>query len=363
MLNQNKSTSATHCYLTILHFVTLAYIDKSTNIVSRLFYAWSIVFICRFWLTWLKFKLINHTKTTGRHVRMPSLKEIQKHFITFAAFHSIELNAHMLTFIILLVLNKKLPIESLKIFLFSSQPCENMFRSARALTGSFSTMTNFTIQQFLSKTRKISILNEIKCFEESSTDSNAIKFPTHHKQNQNNSFSSTSTSMDGITMTNIEQTIYDAYEHAKSFIEKLEMLPLLVKNQVFELNSLCIHIRDYLKNMIYINDYSVLNDDDLEFDSDSDEEINKDLSTTHENSESECEDSDNEPETKSTKDNYNGMRIYSSVADKNKKKFFKMEINGKQKYIHKQTAAWYLTNKNNRLSSDRTVRVQQANKQ
>ncbi|CAF3925446.1 unnamed protein product [Rotaria sordida] len=256
-----------------------------------------------------------------------------------------------------LYIYEKCHTNNIKVVGFSSDADPKFVKAMRLATGYFSQLPNINILD-REDIFEIQIPDSWIC-----TNSNAIKFPTHHKQNQNNSFSSTSTSIDEITMANIEQTIYDAYEHAKSFIEKLEMLPLLVKNHVFELNSLCIHIRDYLKNTIYINDYSILNDDDLEFDSDSDEEINNDLSTTHENSESECEDSDNEPETKSTKDNYNGMRIYSSVADKDKRKFFKMEINGKQKYIHKQTAAWYLTNKNNRLSSDRTVRVQQTNKQ
>ncbi|CAF4031753.1 unnamed protein product, partial [Rotaria sp. Silwood1] len=143
ILDENQSTFATHCYLTILHYVTIAYVDKTTHILQRSFYAWSTVFICRFWLTWLKYKLIIYTKTTVRQAQIPPLKEIEKHFITFAAFHSIELNAHMLTFILLLVLDKKLPIDSLNIFLFSSQPCENIFRNARALSGPFSTMSNF----------------------------------------------------------------------------------------------------------------------------------------------------------------------------------------------------------------------------
>ncbi len=36
MLNQNKETAATHCYLTILHFITVAYIDKTTNILKKI---------------------------------------------------------------------------------------------------------------------------------------------------------------------------------------------------------------------------------------------------------------------------------------------------------------------------------------
>ncbi len=65
----------------------------------------------------------------------------------------------------------------------------------------------------------------------------------------------------------------------------------------------------------------------------------------------------------SKKDSCNGMRIYSTVADEHKKTLFKININGNNKYIHKQTAPWYLTKTNHRLSSDRLVRVQKMNKQ
>jgi len=37
MLEKNKKTLGTQCYLTILHFVTLAYIDKTKNVLERLF--------------------------------------------------------------------------------------------------------------------------------------------------------------------------------------------------------------------------------------------------------------------------------------------------------------------------------------
>ncbi len=368
MLNQDKKAYGTHCYLTILRFVTIAYIDKTTPILKRIFYAWSVVFICRFWWTWLRYKLINQTKTTMRQTERPSVKKIEEHFITLPAFYSIELNAHVLTFILLLVLNKRLPVESLNIFLFSSQPCENIFRCARALTGPFSSMTTFTLQQFLAKTRKISILNEIKTFEEANVDPDAIKFPTHHKQNQNNSPSSMLTNLDGVTMDKIEESIYEAYENAKCFVEKLGMSSLLKKNNVFELNNLCSNVRDDLENMIYISDNCTLDSDDkLNENSDySDEEITGGyLSSSDLDSESDDEyHSETEHEgVTSTKDGFNGMRIYSTVADKDRKKFFKITINGMEKFMHKQTAVWYLTTKNNRLSSDRLVRVQKTNKQ
>ena len=113
---------------------------------------------------------------------------------------------HMLTFIAILALNQKLPVESLRtcIYRFSLQPCENIFRSVRVLTGPFPNVTNFTVQQFLSKTRKILILNEIKCYEESNFRSSAIKFPTHHKQHRDEPLPSMFIGLNELTLYGIE---------------------------------------------------------------------------------------------------------------------------------------------------------------
>ncbi|CAF1002645.1 unnamed protein product [Rotaria sordida] len=304
MLEKNKKTLGTQCYLTILHFVTLAYIDKSKNVLERLFYSWSIVFISRFWWIWLKYKLSTQTQ-------QPSSRKIEQHFMTYSSFYSIELNPHVFTYI-------------------------------------FSTI-------------KISILNEIKSTEEFSNDSNKIKFPKHHKQNKNNSLPLTLKNLDNITLNEIEKSIKDAFEYAKCFIEKLDMLSLLKKNNVFELNTLCARIKDDLNNMIFVTDDSELNSDDDDND-DLNVEQTSDLVDNHVDSEEECIDAENACTT-SKKDNYNGIRIYSAVSDQDKNKFFKININGIDKFIHKQTAAWYLTKKDNHLSSDRRVRVQQTNKQ
>jgi hypothetical protein len=207
-----------------------------------------------------------------------------------------------------------------------------------------------TPRVFFSKTRKISILNEIKSFEEFNIDSNVIKFPKHHKQNQDNSFPSTLTNFHHITLDQMEKSIYDAYEYAKSLTEKLGMSTLLKKKNVFKLNDLCASMRDDLKKMVYITDQSEFDDDDY---NDDDENIEHLLEGTTTDSTTLNNNSDSEDEcvglgnacTLSKKDSYNGMRIYSAVADEHKKTFFKININGNNKYMHKQTAAWFSTKK------------------
>jgi hypothetical protein len=94
--------------------------------------------------------------------------------------------------------------------------------------------------------------------------------------------------------------------------------------------------------MIYISDNCTLDSDDkLNENSDySDEEITGGyLSSSDLDSESDDEyhsETEHEGAT-STKDGFNGMRIYSTVADKDRKKLFKITINGMEKFMHKQT--------------------------
>jgi hypothetical protein len=91
-----------------------------------------------------------------------SPKEKDNFFITNGAYYSAEINIHCLTSIIILVSKGYLPSYALNTYLFSSQPCEATFRTARALTGTLSSITNFSAYQFMNKIEKISILNHIK---------------------------------------------------------------------------------------------------------------------------------------------------------------------------------------------------------
>ena len=125
-----------------------------------------------------------------------------------------------------------------------------------------------------------------------------------------------------------------------------------------------------LKEMIYVTDCSEMeyddDDDENENDNDYSSEAGPTNSTILENNNNDSEEEYVEEESNdavSKENNYNGMRIYSTIADKHKDTYFKINVNGNDKYMHKQTGAWCLTKKNNRLSSDRLVRVQEMNKQ
>ena len=83
----------------------------------------------------------------------------------------------------MLVIKNKLLIEALNTFYFNSQICENTFRIARSMVGSFSSITNFSVKSFLKRCEKISIMN---CIEGRGDQMGkySFKFPEHHKNNK-----------------------------------------------------------------------------------------------------------------------------------------------------------------------------------
>ncbi|CAF4387363.1 unnamed protein product, partial [Rotaria magnacalcarata] len=126
ILNATADTRGTLLYFQVLKMIIVAYIEKTTTIVERLRSAWCVVFFCRLWFTWIKFKTFNLTQTRKNNK--------SRYFITQPAYLSVEINAHSLLYLILLVKQKQLPPQALNIPIFNSQACESIFRNTRTLS-------------------------------------------------------------------------------------------------------------------------------------------------------------------------------------------------------------------------------------
>ncbi|CAF1343955.1 unnamed protein product, partial [Didymodactylos carnosus] len=194
-----------------LSLIITTYIQTTTSLKTRLKSAWIIVFVCRLRLAWLKNKIFKNQSST------PINKD--KYFITRTAYLSVELNAHNLLFLILLVQQKQLPKDSLHIFLFNSQSCEGMFRNARSLSGAYSTIVNFTTHHFL-----------------------------RHD----------------VDYLDIEQVISETYEASVELIENLGITALLKKQQIYKIEKLSEFIFNELNSMskVYDNLTGKIHDDD-----------------------------------------------------------------------------------------------------
>jgi hypothetical protein len=178
--------------------------------------AWTAVFLLRLWWVWLLLVRLSSLSSSNTKSRK---KCREKYFVTRTAFFSVELNAHYLTYLIILVQQKQLPVEVLNIHLFSSQTCESTFRNTRSFSGIFSTVINYTVEDFLRRSRKLSILNGIKSQDKSIS---LLKFPVHHKHISLNTTRNNQNLID-ISMLNVENVVIQAYQSAVSITENLKI--------------------------------------------------------------------------------------------------------------------------------------------
>ncbi|CAM4768394.1 unnamed protein product [Rotaria magnacalcarata] len=330
LLNR-RNTKATFVYLYILKLIILTYVKKDTDILTRLYYGWIIVFSYRMWWSSLRIE--------------QNLSQVEKdnQFITKAAWFSSEINIHCLTSIIILVSSGHLPVYALNTYLFSSQACEATFRSARSLNGTFSSITNFSVYEFMNKIEKISILNKIKSTEESSVTTCSIKFPIHHKNRRDESSTATNTqNLTPITITDMEKIIIKAYQKAEIIMNELQLTETLKKNGLDDCKKLSSFVFKEL-NERSIVDYSFVDDDDIEESSDDEADDNNDntsqsLDTDDESNENVLDNDDLDiHHIVTSKETFQGMKIYEQIDPSKKIIIFQFSLTtNKNSFTNKQ---------------------------
>jgi hypothetical protein len=94
--------------------------------------------------------------------------------------------------------------------------CESTFRAAKPMAGPFSSVINFTINEFLQRVQKLAVLQTIKC--SSDFNKNNLTFPKHHKQSRQTCsiFSTSATTV--ITEKLLEETVSRAYLQASQIL-------------------------------------------------------------------------------------------------------------------------------------------------
>ena len=146
--------------------------------MDRIYHSWLAVFVCQLWWTWLQ--LVGMKQICTEH----DDKDKKVFFITKATYHSIEISTHTLLSVVLLVCQQDLPESALSISSFNSQTCENIFRLARSMSGTFSSNVNVTVDQFLRRAGKLSVLQEIERQYENDVSECSLQFPIHQKERQ-----------------------------------------------------------------------------------------------------------------------------------------------------------------------------------
>jgi len=134
-------------YLRIMNYATTSLIDPNLSVEDRMYRLWYCVFFLRIRRAWILKK------------KDYSLKN---NYITSNCLSCIEINAH--SFICLIHLfhnNQELKAEMFVPWLLNSQPCEKLFRSARSLTSTFSTVIHFSMYDLIHRLHRIEMLNII----------------------------------------------------------------------------------------------------------------------------------------------------------------------------------------------------------
>ncbi|CAF1042870.1 unnamed protein product [Adineta steineri] len=359
-LEDINNSLATRIYLFLLRCIILAYVEHNTSIVDRIYNSWLAVFICRIWQTWL---LIADKKDM-----IGNYSEYKKDnlFITVPTHFSIELNAHTLLAICLLVRQHELPDSSLLISNYHSQSCESTFRLTRSMSGAFSSVVNFTTDQFLKRAGKLSVLTDLESKSESGQLDCPLQFPKHHKRRRKRlalkKIASSASGDDHLSNANIKNIISRAFDDAYNLLAKLGVNIVLEKKKMNSIGGVSSFVRTQFENKFKKISY----DDSQTYSSDEESseylKSNVDLSPR---SDDHCssEDDDYIPSLSANgKQQFHGMRIFDNVSPSVSNSYFKVDIDGKKQFIHKQTACWLLADGKANLSADRLKRVQQSSR-
>ena len=133
----------TASYLTIMDYVTSAFLDMLLKPLDRVQRLWTALFFLRIWRQWL----------------MKEGYTMKDSFIAIPTYNGIEINAHSLTQILRWCRDNNVPFLP---WLLSSQACEEFSRRARSMTSTFSTIVNFTVLEFIYRAKRIQILLDIR---------------------------------------------------------------------------------------------------------------------------------------------------------------------------------------------------------
>ena len=259
LLLVNDEYKATYIYLLILNLLIITYTEYTILLSDRIYYAWIVVFFIRFWRIWLHITKSSRERSAKNNSWQ---REENSYFITSSALMAIELNAHYLIYIYLLIEQKTLPESIAKAaHLFSSQSCEHVFRNARSLSGIYSTRINFTLKQFLKRINKLNVLMELKQCE-SANNNQKIFFPIHHKIKRFNLGKVSSLDENiGFNTDILEKIVLQAYKVAQEMTMFVGMNHHLIKEDLFKIEQSSLLTQQLLQRNGLIEQEKIVIDD------------------------------------------------------------------------------------------------------
>ena len=140
----------TTAYLTLMRCIRDSIFDKSISPLKRIELIGFSLFFCRIWRSWLREN--NYLESD--------------HFSTTNIYTCLELNAHMIVCLVYSCVCGSLPKDALRVWLSGSQGCEQMFRLLRSMTGTFSTIINFSMKGIMERINKLNFVSSIECSDD-----------------------------------------------------------------------------------------------------------------------------------------------------------------------------------------------------
>ena len=163
---------------------------------------------------------------------------------------------------------------------------------------------------------------------------------------------------DSIDQLDVENVIANAFAQAIKLTAPLEISKLLAEHDLLAMNSLSKYVFQRMNSNSKMFDYSTQTgrDDSDEFSLDEDDEQEKEeedqesdrINTGNiSSSDNEIdeniivdEEDDEDDGIETVKANFDGMRIRDRIEPRFHDLYFKMKVNGQQKFMHKQSACW-----------------------
>lgn len=200
----------TKAYIDVTKSVIYSYLDKEMEPIERLEEIWFGTIFLRYWRKWIQLN------------RCYSIKE---NFITSNAYMCTEVNAHCLLMMILMFQNNHTDEGSFLPWMLTSQACESTFRTARSMTGMFSTYHhNLSMLNLLQRMHKLQILEDMQSISEK--NKHGISFPRQERCSKGKAgrrSKKMSFSLATITNDVIVETLRKSLVRAQSRITQLGM--------------------------------------------------------------------------------------------------------------------------------------------
>ena len=195
-----------------------------------------------------------------------------------------------------------------------------------------------------------------------------LSFPIHHKQKREHSITSVH-ELDEIDTLDIPKLISNAYDQAVDIVKNFKIVHILNQHKISCLSDLSNFIFDLLSKNSRMANYSFRAENSIVEEYGLDEE-NDDNDVTNDasgpsidellfDSPGYADSDDDESMLNSTRSDFSGIRIMDSINPALRQSYFKVKINDRVKYLHKQSGCWLHSNNVIKLSSDRLSRVMQ----